>query len=339
MIISYKWLEIILILKKLRMNNFTLIIPTHNRHHYLARSIEYFKDLKAKVIYCDSTHEVFKGELFDSMEYIHMPGKRFGEKIIFALKKITTDLVVMCADDDFILINALYNGSDYLKNNKSYKTVVGKYIGFNQKFDGKFYPIYQKLPDDIDFGYEMNSEIFFKNYYQILWSMSHKKVITEAFQIINEAKFHNDNFIEFVIGACACYEGGIKFLDQIWGAREQSTLEHWGSQHVPITNMKIANINGDFLKFSDTIDSKTNFGYAKKILTNYLKGQQKQEQTLKRLVNRLIPWKIKKYIKQNILIGKTINNLNPLEDFELEKLRSLLFKNVELVSKKSIQIV
>ena len=106
-----------------------------------------------------------------------------------------------------------------------------------------------------------------------LWSMSHKNVLIKAFQIINEVKFHNDNFIELVIGACACYEGGIKFLNNIWGVREISTLEHWGNQHKPITNMEIANEKGDYMRFSETIDSKTNSGYAKIIMTNYLLGQ------------------------------------------------------------------
>jgi glycosyltransferase domain-containing protein len=258
------------------------------------------------------------------MEYFHMPEKRFDEKILFALKETTTDLVVMCADDDFILINALYNGSDYLKNNKNYKTVVGKYVGFNQKFDDTFFPIYQKLPIDIDFGYEMNSETFFRNYYQILWSMSHKEVLTKAFQIVNQVKFQNDNFIELIIGACACYEGGIKFLDRIWGVREQSTVEHWGSHHTPITNMKIANKNGDFMKFSEIVNKKTHPGYAEKILTNYLAGQKKQNHVLRKLVSKLIPWGLKKYVKQKILSRKTKNTLSLPKDIELERLRSIL---------------
>lgn len=315
------------------MHNFTLIIPTHNRHHYLVRSMKYFKDLDANILYCDSTNELFEGEIFSNMKYIHMPGKRFYEKIIFALNEVTTDLVVMCADDDFILINALYNGSDFLINNKNYKTLVGKYVGFNEKFDGKFFPIYQKLPEDIDLGYEKNSEIFFKNYYQILWSMSHKNVLIKAFQIINEVKFHNDNFIEIVIGACACYEGGIKFLNNIWGVREISTLEHWGNQHKPITNMEIANEKGDYMRFSETIDSKTNFGYAKKIMINYLLGQKKENYLLKNSISKIIPQKLKNIIKQKILIKITKTDLTSTKDIELEKLCSILLKDGKLISK------
>ena len=47
--------------------------------------------------------------------------------------------------------------------NKNYKTTVGKYIGFNADFDGEFYPIYQKIPEDIDIGVDKNAEVFFKN--------------------------------------------------------------------------------------------------------------------------------------------------------------------------------
>ena len=291
------------------MNNFTLIIPTHNRHVYLNRSMEYFKDLEAEVIFCDSSLEKYKDDLFSNIKYLHLPNKTFAEKIIVALTEIKTDFVAMCADDDFILIDSLYKGFDFLSSNKNFKTTVGKYIGFNECFNCNFFPIYQELPEDIDLGFDKNGEVFFKNYYQILWSMYDKKVLEKAFQIIKEAKFHNDNFIELTIGTCACYEGGIKFLNEIWGVREISTKEHWGNRHAPIMSMEIAKINGDYQKFKELVDHKTFVGCADMVMNSYLSGHSKSTVTLRNTISKMIPEFIKKGIRKIGFLQNSESNI------------------------------
>lgn len=281
------------------MRNFTLIIPTHNRHQYLKRSMEYFKDLDAEVIYCDSSIDKYQGELYGNIKYLHLPNKKFAEKILIALTEIHTSFAAMCADDDFLVIESLYKGLDFLSQNKKHKTTVGRYVGFNEDFDGNFFPIYQKLPEDIDLGSDKNAVVFFKNYYQLLWSMYDKKILEKAFQIINEAKFYNDNYIEMVIGACACYEGGIKFLNEIWGVREISAQEHWGTRHTPITNMKIAEMNGDYQKFKELVDSKTFVGCADKVINSYLNGQTMNNTSLRNSIRKMIPEVFKKAIRKS----------------------------------------
>jgi glycosyltransferase domain-containing protein len=314
------------------MNNFTLIIPTHNRHHYLKRSMEYFKDLQADVIYCDSSSEKYEGELYPNVNYLHLPGKNFANKVLFALSGIKTNFVALCADDDFIIIDSLYKGLFFLNGNKNYKTVVGKYIAFKDKFDGDYYPLYQELPEDVDFTAEKNAEVFFKNYYQILWGMYDKDVLIKAFGIINEAKFHNDNFIELVIGTCVCHAGGIKFLKDVWGVREISTIEHWGSRHAPIVSMKIAQMHGDYSKFSQLIDSETTAGYADLAMNNYLNGRKEQVGFLRDAVSGMIPKAIKKFVRKKILTAK------PASRLELSQSDNELLHSITLLLNKECSV-
>lgn len=89
------------------MNDFTLIVPTHNRHHYLKRSIEYFKELNARVIYCDSSQVKYSGVLPSNIEYLHTPNLNFAEKILNAISVVNTSKIALCADDDFILLESL----------------------------------------------------------------------------------------------------------------------------------------------------------------------------------------------------------------------------------------
>jgi len=104
---------------EINSHNFTLIVPTHNRHHYLKRSIAFFKDLEAYVIYCDSSLNPYIGLFKTNMKYVHVPGKQFAEKVLIALNCIRTDYVAMCADDDFILYSALYKGILALEKDKN----------------------------------------------------------------------------------------------------------------------------------------------------------------------------------------------------------------------------
>lgn len=252
------------------MYNFTLIIPTHNRHKYLKRSIDYFKNLDANVIYIDSSEVGYNGYKATNMEYVHTPNKKFADKVLNALERTTTDFVALCADDDFILIDSLYQGVETLKEYKQYSTVLGKHIAFYEEFDGNFYNLYRNPPADINYEPDTNAQLFFKNYYQILWAMYKKEILIMAFTIINKANFKNDNFIEMVIGACCCYSGGIKFLETNWGLREISSGEHWGKRHKSIENITNKEIKSDYIKFKELLDLNTHRGYSDIAMNSYL---------------------------------------------------------------------
>lgn len=255
------------------MYNFTLIIPTHNRHEYINRSVEYYKDIDANVIYCDSSSSAYIAKKqYSNIKYIHLRDRKFAEKILIVLNKyVTTKFVALCADDDFILTEALYQGAEILEKGKQYSTVLGKHIAFNEDFDGNFYKLYKNPPDDLTFAPEVNAQLFFKDYYQILWAMYKKEILIIAFSIINKANFKNDNFIEMVIGACCCNYGGVKFLESIWGVREISSSNHWGKRHKNIENITDKAINNDYLKFKELLDLNTNPGYSDIVMNSYLK--------------------------------------------------------------------
>ena len=308
------------------MDNFTLIIPTHNRHTYLKRSIEYFKNLSAKVLYCDSSSEPYKGVLPSNIEYLHLPNKKFAEKILIALDKIDSPIVATCADDDFILIEALEKGYKVLKNENQFTTVVGKYASFKENFNGEFYNMYNSNLGDINFGAEKNATEFFENYHQILWAMYDKKILENAFSIINQAGFNNDNFIEIVVGSCACYSGGIRFLDEIWGVRESSLSEHWGTRHLPIPNIENLEQNSDFLNFKKLMDENTSKGYAEIAMNSYLKGQFVPKSTLKSLIPSSVKNQIKRF-KNLLFPAKTIAVPLSIDGTSLDSISSILKKN------------
>jgi glycosyltransferase domain-containing protein len=310
------------------MNNFTLVVPTHNRHEYLKRSIEYFKSLNATVIYCDSSEYAYSGGIPKNIEYLHLAGENFSKKILISLDKVNTDYVALCADDDFILIESLYMGCSILNEDKRFKSVVGKYVSFNANFNGHYFPLYQNIPQDINLELEKNVALFFSNYYQILWAMYDKKLLFNAFQIIHNANFYNDNYIEMVIGSVACFNGGIKFIDVIWGVRESSNTEHWATKHATINNIKIANINGDYEKFKFQINKNTMNGYAEKVMSNYLNSHMIKKGFIKSWISKFIP-NFLKFIISKFLLERNKDHflcLNQSEINNLKPVTEILFK-------------
>ena len=285
----------------MNMNDFTLIVPTHNRHHYIKRSIEYFKDLDAPIIYCDSSNEHYTGVIPSNIKYLHTPNLKFAEKILHAISLIHTSKVALCADDDFILVESLYKGDEFLNQNSNYSTVVGQYAGFNKEFDGSFFEMYKWRDLDRDVNNDVldNAKTFFSDYHQILWAMYRKEVVQTAFDIIVKSEFKNDNFIELTIGACACYNGGIKIFKDLWGVREHDSENHWASRHLPLSMISSDKLRKDFLQFKENIDAITIKGYADLIIKSYF--QDKKQKKLINKLTRILPKPLKRYIKKNIL--------------------------------------
>ena len=253
------------------MHEFTVLIPTHNRHDYLQRSISYFKQLEANVLYCDSSVESYKGNLAQNMKYVHMPGAKFADKILTALELIDNDIVALCADDDFIIRESLCLGFKFLEQKSEYKLVLGNDISFHENFDGSFYQSGVREEKVINFGPLENASIFFNDYRQVLWGMYRRALLIEAFEIIRKLQFRNDNFIEITLGALACYRGAIKCLSATWSVRELSGGIHWGDRHVKIrSSFGDPIIRYDMKRFTKEVNKATELGFAEEVIRSYL---------------------------------------------------------------------
>ncbi len=55
------------------LNKITLIIPTQNRHHYLTRILDYYKDAGLTIFVADSTSDSFALKDIYNINYYHFP--------------------------------------------------------------------------------------------------------------------------------------------------------------------------------------------------------------------------------------------------------------------------
>jgi len=165
-----------------------------------------------------------------------------------------------------------------------------------------------------------------------------KKILTKTFQNINQAKFQNDNFIELVIGACACNSGGIKFFNEIWGVREINAQDHWGARHSEIIDIKSTELSKDYRSFKELLDKDTFSGYAEVVINSYLKFQNQNKNKLKSNIKLILPLFILEQIKKlkQSTYSQTLNalNINALESIYLSKITTIL-NSVSTISENS----
>ncbi|KAF2393531.1 MULTISPECIES: glycosyltransferase family 2 protein [Pseudomonas] len=100
----------------------TVVLISHNRPAFLRRAMKYYGDLPCKVLVLDSATEYFQGEIPD-VEYRHVPQfaySGFQAKIAYGVEQVTTPYMVLAADDDFIVHEALAESVDFLEANRDY---------------------------------------------------------------------------------------------------------------------------------------------------------------------------------------------------------------------------
>jgi glycosyltransferase domain-containing protein len=112
----------------------TILIPSHNRHPYLDRVLDYYKDSGLRVIVADSSPIAYRPAGQKPDLYLHLPHDNLSTKLDLALQEVRTPYVAMCADDDFLIIDGIDTCIDFLKHHADFTAAQGNSI--NYRIDG-----------------------------------------------------------------------------------------------------------------------------------------------------------------------------------------------------------
>lgn len=127
--------------------NIPIIIFTYNRHNYLNRILTYYQkqNYDQNLIIADGSHQQWPASSGFKGKYMHLPGLSFRERLIKGLEKSESDIVVLCADDDFLVPSGLEKCIKFLQDNPEFSCVHGQYgrfvinddkINYTQKYAG-----------------------------------------------------------------------------------------------------------------------------------------------------------------------------------------------------------
>jgi len=119
----------------------TCVIPTHNRPHFLRRLLHFYQQfpLGDPFLIVDSSAPSAAAENVDiiqgvrtslNVDYRHLD-LNIIEKCAEGLRKVTTPLVVFCADDDFLLPDAVGQCVDFLWDHPEFGSAIGRMAAIN----------------------------------------------------------------------------------------------------------------------------------------------------------------------------------------------------------------
>lgn len=116
----------------------TLVIPTHYRHHYLARVLTYYKNSPLRPLVIDSTDVPFPDlASFPDVDYRHCPDVPLLTKITRPLLDISTPYTLLCADDSFICPRAAAACVAFLDAHPDYSAAHGRQISVTRQADSR----------------------------------------------------------------------------------------------------------------------------------------------------------------------------------------------------------
>ncbi|OGY52178.1 MAG: hypothetical protein A3J59_03435 [Candidatus Buchananbacteria bacterium RIFCSPHIGHO2_02_FULL_56_16] len=127
------------------MTPLTIIIPTYNRPGYLRRILDYYelKSCPYDIIVADSSRPEVKLQNRTTVENHRQLNIRFLDsfspdlnpwyKHPRVISTVTTEYLSFCADDDFILLDGIMAGLNFLKTNPDFVVAHGQYFDFHLK--------------------------------------------------------------------------------------------------------------------------------------------------------------------------------------------------------------
>jgi glycosyltransferase domain-containing protein len=131
----------------------TILVFSKNRHYFLKRQINYWKNENIKLLIFDESPNWLDVDLkmYKNIEY-HNVGT-FSERCLAAIDFIDTPYTMISADDDFIIKSSLYKCLQFLENNNDIACCGGQFMNFQ--------PIKNQI--QFQFSYKENQNFYNKS--------------------------------------------------------------------------------------------------------------------------------------------------------------------------------
>ena len=301
----------------------TVVIPEHNRPLHLKRLLDFYLKYDFNIIVSDSSDREFLylGDYKEKIAYRHFPKMPLAEKINAIGHLITTPFIFMCANDDFIVPEAVNKIIYFLENNIDYISGQGIYVKFDPLKD-EIIPqlIYENmLTEKLDeikctdrLSHLMSS--YFQFYYAVfrteIFNKIYSTVIKEHKTVIN-----NLRLLEIYVSCYSVIEGKHIIIAELYGVRESIFMSAGAitdkMYHV-VSSPKYQTEYRDFIKLlSESICEKTalNKIESENLIVNsvqiYLKKHYPEKDRviylLMRLSNKMIISKLRRVVSLYIM--------------------------------------
>jgi len=190
------------------MTNITLLIPTCNRPKEIIQKKKYYKDYP--LIIGDSSINPIK-------EAIPFPKEiSIFEKMTKMIAYVKTPYVGFCADDDFLLHQAIQDAVLFLEKNSDYSSIGGDVVSFDKTFN--LQPMYYFNSSNILDDPSKRVLKQMKNYFPVIWTVFPTSILQAI--LLSVIENTDDNlFGELLFTFLVLSKGKYHKLDQFMSVR------------------------------------------------------------------------------------------------------------------------
>ncbi len=221
------------------LDRITLVIATKNRHQYLERVIDYYSNSGINILIADATREKYTKQLPPNFSYSHYPEIHFSTKLDDVFKKINTTYSMLCADDDFIIPEAIEESVRFLEANPDYASAQGYYLGCNYSKNKLFYSLAYRSSIGCDINNESargRLEKFNEIDIQFFYCVHKTESLQDIFGYASH-KLYNLNLLDLFIGYSTLIKGKHKVLPIFYSVREVISGSAGRSDGLDITSV------------------------------------------------------------------------------------------------------
>lgn len=206
-------------LKWTYMSNITIFIPTFRRPGKLARALEYYSTTGIPVLVADGSERAFEGMVPANVCYHHKPAVDYAERISSLLGDVTTEHIILAADDDFIVPDFILRADSLLSLRPDCSSVFGQCYSFGEYKD-EWHRIYAWAKAVEQDSVSARLQAFFARYYPLYYVPTRTQLVRDIFLAFADCPVRVANLIELMFAARLVIAGKVAVLDEPYTARE-----------------------------------------------------------------------------------------------------------------------
>ena len=297
----------------------TIIIPTHNRHHYLSRVLEYYSDTNITIIIADSSASEYTGVLPLRTRYFHYPQMPLSEKLMKATELATTPYLLLCADDDFIIPKTIFKCIDFLEMHNEFSSAQGKYLSFYNLHGHTFFePYYVNNYHMSVHSDDISNRLIeqFSPYMHQAYAVFRSQDIIMAYQKFYTYAIQDYNLLELSVAIYATINGKHKILNNLYSVRESI----FDSSSSSCNNLHTSMQSKEYIRFIDM--------HLEHILTKTSAEASIAKQWLLNALNTYKQFTENDHnIRSNISYKSYMDEFDKIEALEVKKIKTLVQKH------------
>jgi glycosyltransferase domain-containing protein len=224
------------------LNKLTVVLITYNRHNYLERTIDYWKDINVNLLILDGSKESYNINYLSKtikakINYIHHPHS-LNSRLKYVLGLIKTEYVLLASDDEYFLPSGINDCINYLEKNPDYISCIGRTIAFNININKLVY-----WPEYVDMeGYEVDSNNPFMRMYShmgeytcnTIFSVVRAEKWKVAINVITSYNFNVYSIQEYQFENIISFFGKSKVINSLMWLRNQENPSLYNNTQIEL---------------------------------------------------------------------------------------------------------